>query len=102
MVEVDKGYLGKPKCKVPLQGITTHERKEKSVARGQHETINGRLRNFNVLASCFHHHHEGIDETMAKHEACFAAVAVITQLKILCGETEVFDVKYNVSYNLPK
>lgn len=39
---------------------------------------------------------------MAKHEACFAAVAVITQLKILCGETEVFDVKYNVSYNLPK
>jgi len=31
MVEVDSGYLGNAKCKVPAQGIDTQERKDKSV-----------------------------------------------------------------------
>ena len=35
---------------------------------------------------------------MKKHGMCFAAVAVITQLKIMAGET-IFEVDYDVHYS---
>jgi hypothetical protein len=49
-----------------------------------HETFNGRLKNFSVLAEKFSHGHE-------KHKCIFEAVCVITQYEIENGHP-LFDV----------
>eukprot|EP00536_Pseudo-nitzschia_multiseries_P010075 jgi/Psemu1/24905/gm1.24905_g len=62
-VEVDRGYKGDDKMKLPDMGFTRIERKMKLNARAQHET-----------------------GMMQKHKICFKAVAVITKLKLASDE----------------
>eukprot|EP00536_Pseudo-nitzschia_multiseries_P018369 jgi/Psemu1/55253/gm1.55253_g len=76
-VEVDWGYKGDDKMKLPDMGMTSKQRKMKANARAQHETA----------------------EMMQKHGMCFNAVAVITQLKFASGETTFDDgLEYDVNY----
>eukprot|EP00536_Pseudo-nitzschia_multiseries_P003821 jgi/Psemu1/8598/gm1.8598_g len=98
-VEVDRGYRGDDKMKLPDMGFTWIERKMKSNARAQHETVNGRLKIFNFLTSYFQHMKPNRQGMMQKHKICFEAVAVITQLKFASGETTFEDgLEYNVKY----
>ena len=98
-VEADNGLQGCNKAKIPHKGISTVERNEKSIVRGRHENVNGRLKVFNVLVSYFHHD-SGRDrqEMFNKYCMCFAAVAVITQLKME-HEESLYDVEYDVHYS---
>jgi hypothetical protein len=99
LVETDTGLRGVNKARIPDQGITSGERKQKSVARARHETVNGKLKVFNVLVAYFHHHAERDRAVMfEKHAICFGAVAVITQLKLANGEIP-YDVEYDVHYS---
>jgi len=99
-VEVDKGYKGDNRMRVPHLGYDSRERKMKSVARAQHECVNGRLKQFNVLTTHFRHMKPNRAGMMSKHKLCFYAVAVITQLKLTIGGESIFDdgVDYDVSY----
>ena len=98
-VEVDKGYRGDNKMKRPGMGISHDDRKMKSNARAQHEIVNGRLKHFGVLTTHFRHMKPNRDGMMKKHKLCFDAVAVITQLKFIFGES-IFakGLDYNVAY----
>ena len=98
-VEVDNGYGGDNKMKTPRVGIDSKERKTKSIARAQHEAVNGRLKQFNVLTCHFRHTKPNKREMMKKHGLCFDAVAVITQLKLTSGERIFEDgLEYDVNY----
>jgi hypothetical protein len=56
--------------------MTIGEGKQKSVVRGRHENINGKLKVFNVLVAYFHHHAgKDRDVMLNKHGLCFGAVA---------------------------
>ena len=87
-IEADTGLQGCNKARIPHQGISTFERKEKSIVRGRHENVNGRLKVFNVLVSYFHHD-SGRDrqEMFNRHGMYFAVVLVMTQLKSEHGES---------------
>eukprot|EP00536_Pseudo-nitzschia_multiseries_P015770 jgi/Psemu1/43791/gm1.43791_g len=98
-VEVDRGYRGHDKMKLPDMGLTGIERKMKSNAQSQHETVKGRLKIFNVLTSHFRNMKTNRQGMMQKHKISFEAVAVITQLKFVSGETIFEDgLKYDVNY----
>ena len=55
LVGCDTGLKGNFKARLPAQALTKVGRKEKSVVRGRHENVNGRLKHFNVLYASFHH-----------------------------------------------
>ena len=57
------------------------QRKMKSNVIAQHEAVNGRLKQFNVLTTHLWHMKPNREGIMEKHKWCFAAVTVITQLK---------------------
>ena len=98
-VEADRGYKGDDKLKLPGMAITSKERKMKSNARAQHEAVNGRLKQFNVLTTHFRHMKPNREGMMRKHGMCFNAVAVITQLKFIGGASIWEDgLEYNVHY----
>ena len=63
----------------------------KAWCRSRHETVNKRMKQFNVLKNCFRHDIE-------KHGYCFDAIAVITQLAIAKGGEPLFPVPYR-TYN---
>ena len=89
MVEADKGYVGEDdyiRTPFPKHCRTEKEKKMKGNALGRHETMNERLKNFNVLADTFRH-------PLVRHSSIFWAVAVITQLNIENGQP-LFDVEY--------
>eukprot|EP00536_Pseudo-nitzschia_multiseries_P014208 jgi/Psemu1/37882/gm1.37882_g len=100
-VEVDWGYKGDDKMKLPDMWMPSKQRKMKANARAQHEIINGRSKIFNVLTTHFRHsmkpnRQEGM---MQKHGMCFNAFAVITQLKFASRETTFKDgLDYDVNY----
>jgi DDE superfamily endonuclease len=95
-VEVDAGYKGHPKFKSPSVNISRNQRQQKANVRSRHETINGRLKIYNVLNIAFRHM-KPREEMMEKHKKCFYSVAVITQTKFELGETS-FDVDYDTAY----
>eukprot|EP00536_Pseudo-nitzschia_multiseries_P000054 jgi/Psemu1/176/gm1.176_g len=98
-VEVDQGYKGDDKMKLPDMGMTSKQRKMKANARAQHERVNDRLKIFNVLTTHFRHVKPNRQGMMQKHGMCFNAVAVITQLKFAIRETTFEDgLDYDVSY----
>ena len=100
-VECDRGYKGDDKMMVPNMGFDSKERKMKSNARAQHEAVNGRLKQFNVLTCHFRHMKTNAEGTMKqKHKLCFNAVAVITQLKFTVGGEAIFErgLEYDVNY----
>ena len=97
--EVDRGYQGDDKMMRPDMGFDSKQRKMKSNARAQQEAVNGRLKHFNVLTTHFRHMKPNRDTMMEKHGICFNAVAVITQLKFMNGESIFEDkVEYDVNY----
>lgn len=73
-----------PVCSIRNSQDTTEVRKFKRRARARHESFNGRLKNFKVLAEKFRHGH-------AKRKAVFEAVCVITQYDLENGHP-LFDV----------
>lgn len=85
--------------KTPSMGQHSVDRKMKSNARAQHEAVNGRLKQFNVLTTHFRHMKPNREGMMQKHKMCFFAVAVITQLKFMGGMT-IFEegLEYDVEY----
>ena len=100
-VEADTGLQGCNKARIQHQGISTVERKDKSILRGRHENVNGRLKvlHFNVLVSYFNHDSRRVRQEMFdKHCMCFAAVAVITQFKMEHGES-LYDFDYDIHYS---
>eukprot|EP00536_Pseudo-nitzschia_multiseries_P018673 jgi/Psemu1/56738/gm1.56738_g len=98
-VEVDRGYRGDDRMKLPDMGFTWIERKMKPNAWAQHETVNGRLKIFNVLTLHFQHMKPNRQGMMQKHKICFEAVTVINQLKFASGETTFEDgLEYDVNY----
>ena len=56
-----------------------------NAVRGRHETFNGKLKNFAVMANTFRH-------GFTKHSAVFRACVVITQVRIERGEIELFQI----------
>ena len=86
-VEVDHGCKGDDEMKTPSLGFNGEETKTKSNARAQHEAVNGRLKQFGVLTAHFRHMKPSKEEMMRKHGMCFNAVAVITQLEFIAGES---------------
>lgn len=91
-VEVDAGYKGSDKFKNPNISQCRTDRKQKSRVRARHEVANSRLKLFEVLNSIFRH------EAKEKHQMCFDAVAVITQL-MFEFHGRVYDVEYNAQYD---
>ena len=78
-VEVDRGYSGDDKMKVPNMGMTSKQRKMKSNARAQHEAVNGRLKNWNSLGHRFRHN-------LQKHHIVFRSILVLEQIKLNHGK----------------
>lgn len=76
----DGGYRGEDHAiRTPLEGSEI-ERRMQATARSRHETVNERLKIFNVLGPPARFRH-----TLSFHSSCFRAVAVITQLSFENG-----------------
>ena len=89
MAVADRGYPGEDEhIKTPLlyHFLSREEMAMAGTARARHENVNGRFKFFKVLVKPFRH-------SLAKHSACFRAVAVITQLSINHG-SPMFEVEY--------
>jgi hypothetical protein len=71
------------------------ENKMKGRVRARHETVNGKLKNWNILSSRFRVKGK---QMLDKHRRAFNAVAVITQLE-LCHRTPLFKANYSVKWN---
>ena len=75
-VEADLGYRGEQlKINTPNEFGKEDLEVMKSIARSRHETVNGRMKVFGVLAQRYRH-------DIQDHSRCFRAVAVIVQLNI--------------------
>ena len=93
MVEADRGYRGEPtKVRIPVDYATEEEKRQKSVIRSRHETVNARLKSFKALSERFRHHISADD--MSNHYMVCTAVAIITQLSIANGE-RLFPVEHH-------
>lgn len=96
VVEADRGYRGDGSTVCPDDCNTFDEWKIKFNVRARHETVNKRMKDFKVLESRFRHKVSRYD--MHRHELCFTAVAIITQLHISSFEP-LFPIKdYDFSY----
>lgn len=86
-VEADDGYRGYPnKIRTPGMFFSQSDLRSKSRARGRHETVNKRFKQWGCLKQVFRH---GVND----HYLVFASVAVCTQLCIENGEP-LFAVRY--------
>ena len=98
-VEADRCYKGDDKLKLPGIDITSEEKKMKSNRRAQHEAINGRLKQFNVLTTHFRRMKPKREGMIHKYGMFFNAMAVITQLKFIGGASIWEDgLEYNFHY----
>ena len=55
MVCADKGYRGKPRCWTWYDQPSHAERKQASIVRARHETVNARFKVFKSLSTAFRH-----------------------------------------------
>jgi hypothetical protein len=87
-VEADKGYVGHAdKIKCPDNTCNPEENLAmQAPVRSWHETLNGRLKNWGILAQVYRH-------DIVAHGTVFHACAVVTQLSIGNGEP-LFEVEY--------
>ena len=85
-VIADAGYRGDNRVISP-SGLNNFSARLHSLIRARHETLNARLKIFNVLSHVFRHN-------IMKHSMCFHAVANIVQLEIEAG-FELFSVHYD-------
>jgi hypothetical protein len=80
MVEADKGYIGEPAhIRTNRSAHSMADKRAASRARTRHKTINGRLKNWDVLKTPFRNE-------LRKHGACFSACLAITQIQINMGK----------------
>ena len=86
MVCADKGYRGKPRCWTWYDQPSHAERKQASIVRARHETVNARFKVFKSLSTAFRHPRN-------KHQFCFRAVASIVQLDMRC-DAPLFQIDY--------
>ena len=89
-VEADDGYIGKAPQKVKCPGCASNPTENQAMqnrVRSRHESLNGRLKNWEILKSMYRH-------DIMEHGNVFRAVAVITQLSINAGE-RLFEVDYS-------
>ena len=68
-------------------GLHNVGQRMRSLCRARHETINGRIKKFAVTSTKFRHH-------LQKHQVCFHAIMVMTQIDIMLHDTN-FEVCYN-------
>jgi hypothetical protein len=81
-LEADNGYQGEPTAvRTPNTAVSDADKRAKTRARAQHETINKRFKHWGCLKQTFRH-------DLRKHEHVFAAVAVCTQLCFEHGKTQ--------------
>ncbi len=87
-VEADNGYVGHAdKIKCPDNAANPEENLAMQArVRLRHETLNGRLKNWGILAQVYRH-------DIWEHGIVFQACAVVTQLMIANGEP-LFEVEY--------
>ena len=88
-VEADDGYIGEApgKVKCPMSFANPVENlKMQQIVRNRHETVNGRMKNWEILRVMYRH-------DLSTHGTVFRAIAVITQLAICNGEP-LFPVDY--------
>lgn len=84
-VEADDGYVGAEPdyCKTPGGACSKSEGveacKQRKLFRARHESVNARLKNFEVLNQKYRH-------SLYSHGDVFRAVAVLVQLSIENGE----------------
>jgi hypothetical protein len=90
-VEVDSGPGGDNRLMKPDAGMGFGQRKAKSVYRGRQETIFSRLKQFKVLDSHFRHSDSDVEVMLYKHQSCFDAVVVVTQMKLMFGGDKLFN-----------
>jgi hypothetical protein len=90
-VKIDGCTGGNPRQMKPPAGENREDRKQKSVYQGRQETIFSRMKQFNVLDSHFRHNETSEEHTLYKHQVCFDAVLVITQLKLMIGGDRLYD-----------
>ena len=74
-VIADSGYRGDDHFLTPT-GLNDQFSRVTAVFRARHESVNGRLKTFNVLSCTFRH---GLD----KHKICFLAVVNMVQISII-------------------
>ena len=78
-VEADLGYVDELDSIRHLHVfISLEDQKAKAIARRGHETINGRLKFFNVLTHRFRH-------SIHKHKTMLTAVTTVVQASFDCG-----------------
>ena len=77
-VVADKGYKGDGRIDTPLDAKDDAHKEAMGRARARHETINGRFKNWGILAQKFRHHRD-------KHSVAFEAVVAISQIEIENG-----------------
>lgn len=99
-VETDDGYIGEDPCVTKCPGGTRYMEDERwhnkrSSVRNKGETVNHRLKTFQVLGGTFRHEIE-------KHSMCFRACAVFVQLSFEIGNKKTFAVRnYNQEWMDP-
>lgn len=89
-VEADDGYIGEAPHKVKCPGCAANPTENlvmQNRVRSRHETLNGRLKNWEILKQVYRH-------DITEHGDVFRAIAVITQLSIDNGEP-LFEVDYS-------
>ena len=82
MLIADGGYGGDPHIFTPT-GLNDGWSRCMSMIRARHETLNGKLKNFNVLNQPFRH-------DLDKHQSCFLAVANLVEITIK-AESPLFE-----------
>ncbi len=89
-VEADNGYIGKALPKVKCPGCASNPTKNQEMqnrVRSRHESLSGRLKNWEILKSMYRH-------DIMEHGNVFWAIAVITQISINTGK-RLFEVDYS-------
>jgi hypothetical protein len=85
----DGGYRDGNQWSVTPSGRHSYKDRQMAVVRSRHETINARLKEWNILAVMFRH-------PLEKHSMVFRAVANITQLGLQTDRPS-FQVHYDES-----
>ena len=82
-VIADSGYRGDHRIVTP-NGINDSISRIRSILRARHETVNSRLKSFNVLSHRYRHN-------LRKHPLCFHAIANLIQVQIMV-ESPLFNI----------
>jgi hypothetical protein len=89
-VEADDGYIGEAPQKVKCPGCASNLTKNQAMqnrVRSRHKSLNGRLKNWEILKSMYRH-------DIMEHGNVFQAVTEIIQISIIDGE-QLFEVDYS-------